>query len=257
MRRFNYTGRRRIPESDVQIALAPQQDGSLGFKLALNLKNVLPPLPPTTHLIVEAYDGPLFERFEMGPAQEQMEVAAALKTFGPSHSPLFRVKLVEPSDPKGRIAAHAQAIRAQTPGEDAHARSLLHVTARRLDDLVFKLEFPEDGYTYPTLVINESLADPNDLGAKALAKHPIFASVVMPQAFKEVLTHLIFIDQTDADSSEDSWQEKWLLFGERLAGSSAPDSQDFAAARDWIDRATEAFARRIQAIERFKQVIAS
>ena len=255
MRRFNYTGRRKIPESDVQVELL-QGDGSrLAFRMHLNLKSVLP-LRTDSRVIVEAYDGPLFERFEAGPATELVAFSGELESFTARQSPLFRIKIVEASDPKGRIAAHARSIRATLPGEDGSARSLLHVTARRLGELVYKIEFPEEGHDYPTLVVNEAIAQPDDIGAKALARHPIFVSVVMPQAVRDVLTRLLLIEEVDPDPNEDSWRGKWIAFAERLAGSPSPDYADPAIARDWIETVVEAFARRIQALERFKQVIA-
>jgi hypothetical protein len=257
MRRFNYTGRRKIPESDVGVHLTVSPTGVVSFTLRLNLKNVLPPLPAGCRLIVEAYDGPRFERFEFGEAQEEMLVSRELTGFAATNPPLFRLKLVEPADPRGRIAAHARAIRPTAGNEPQNARSLLHVTTRNLGQLVYRVELPEDGHEFPTLVINETLARPDDLGVRMLATHPVFVSMVMPQAVRDVLTHILFVERAEPEPDDESWRGKWISLAEQLAGDAVPNAEDNTAARAWIEAAAEGLARQLQAAERFKQEVAS
>ncbi|MDP3152302.1 MAG: hypothetical protein Q8N23_06500 [Archangium sp.] len=255
MRRFNYTGRRKIPERCVEVTLIAAADGALSFSLVLDLKEVLPPLPEGCALIVEAYDGSLFERFDFGAATTRMEVKGTLKSFVAPQNPLFRLKLVEASDPRGQIAAHARSIRAAAPGQEGRARSLLHVTCRRLDGEVFRVEFPSDGHDYPTLVINDVIVSNEDVGARSLAKHPAFVSLVMPQALREVLTRLLLIDHQAPPPEDDTWRGKWARFAETLVGSPLPDENNEEEILNFISKAAAAFAHRICATERFKMVV--
>ncbi|MEW6433937.1 MAG: hypothetical protein AB1730_20750 [Myxococcota bacterium] len=106
-------------------------------------------------------------------------------------------------------------------------------------------------------MINETLARPDDLGVRMLATHPVFVSMVMPQAVRDVLTHILFVERAEPEPDDESWRGKWISLAEQLAGDAVPNAEDNTAARAWIEAAAEGLARQLQAAERFKQEVAS
>ena len=61
IRRFNYTGRKKIPRTKVLIRLIQTADGLLAFDATFNLEGLS--LPGNAHIFIEAYRRAFFSAF--------------------------------------------------------------------------------------------------------------------------------------------------------------------------------------------------
>ena len=64
IRKFNYTGRKKIKRSNVQIDLLRNRNGHRQFNIALQLDELA--LPGNAHVYVEAYHRSGYQRFDFG-----------------------------------------------------------------------------------------------------------------------------------------------------------------------------------------------
>src|SRR5687767_8442029 len=97
IRRFNYTGRKRINRSDVKFTLQPADDVHFMFDATLNLAKH--ELPPEAVVWVEAYRQTRLMRFDFGTiARPQQPANRKLTEFDTSDAILFRVKVTSTSD---------------------------------------------------------------------------------------------------------------------------------------------------------------
>ena len=96
IRKFNYTGRKKIRRSNVQIDLLRSRNGHRQFNIALQLDDLA--LPANAHVYVEAYHRSGYQRFDFGTiAHRAIPSDRTLRKFANSALPLFRVKVVSTS----------------------------------------------------------------------------------------------------------------------------------------------------------------
>src|SRR5688572_27698184 len=134
LRKLNYTGRRRIAQSDVAITLDALGPGRHAFTADLRLSGYK--LPKRARILVEAYKNVNRMRFDFGtigapshPPAWQLE----LTEFAGTNNMLFRVKVVDFESDLGKLLAEADQVRPQLADETgAEREALLHV---RKDDL--------------------------------------------------------------------------------------------------------------------------
>jgi len=255
MRRFNFTGRIRIHRSDVTITLRPRDDGSRDFEAALDLDAVRRAARGDAAVFIEAYGGTKFERFTLGTlAAPAPVVFRQLATFGADENVLFRVKVVETGGTQGRIIAMASRIRPAEPAERSQA-SLLPVSVGRLDGVVYSVDFPEDGP--PTLVLNEELDGALPQGIKAIARTPLFVSLVLPEVVRQILTRILVVEgDTDDDEDDSSPAAKWKRFAKQRNPEPIPqldEDGDAGPVLDWIDVTVGRVAQDLHVQQRFRQ----
>ncbi|MBK8181226.1 MAG: hypothetical protein IPK67_20570, partial [Planctomycetes bacterium] len=157
VRRFNYTGRRKISRDDVRVSLHSPQLGDFFFSVALDLAGLLSDktVPPQSPVVIEAYGGTKFERFAFGTlAAIDSAGRRKLEMFTPDERVMFRLKVVDSRGDSGMILAMADKIQPAST-EPLNHSSLLHVCVRPLDGVVFKVEIDDDDF--PTLVLNSCL----------------------------------------------------------------------------------------------------
>lgn len=255
MRHFNYTGRLRISRSDVSIALHASDDGTREFEAVLDLAAIRRHAPGNSAVFVEAYGGTKFERFAFGTLASPAPAARhRLATFGADENVLFRVKVVETDVTRGRIIAMATRIRPAGPGETQQA-SLLPVSVAKLEGVVYRVDFPDDGP--PTLVLNEELEAGLPQGIKAIARTPMFVSLVLPEVVRQILTRILVVDcHTDDDDDDSSHAAKWKRFARVRNREPIPqldDGDEPGPLLDWIDVAVARIAQDLRTLQRFRQ----
>jgi hypothetical protein len=256
MRRFNYTGRKRLNRSDVVITLHPQADGGLEFDSIVDLAELRKAdgVQPDAPVFLEAYSRTKFERFDLGTLEFSAPATRhRLTSFRRDENVLFRLKVVDSEAHEGRIIAMASGIRPVAP-QEARQSSLLPVSVKPLDDLVFLVDFEEDGP--PTLVLNERL-DVMEQGIKAAARNAVFIALVLPEAVRQILTRILVIeDDTGEDEDALSWSAKWKRFARSLNPEPIPeleDDQDPDRVLDWIDVVVSRIGRNLNVIQKFEQ----
>lgn len=253
IRRMNYTKRNNLQNSDVQVALGPENGaGVRTFTVELDLPNTL---PASAMLALEAYNSspPVRMRFDLGTVGSPriLTPEEAVLTDFPREveTPLFRLKAIDPDENRGKLLADARQIRPINAADKKEARQgLLYIGHRKLEGLVWDLEVDRPGEE-PTLWIDTE-ADP----ARELPRDPKFVALVYPEVLRGVLTHLIIDEKMCGIGDEDEWGHAWFTLASELpgmAGEHPPTPEDDEdVRRQWIGQAIRAFALKIRACER-------
>lgn len=248
-RRINFTGRRKIAQSDVRIRIEQHQE-KLTFQAEIDLKDY--DFPSDARVFVEAYRGlsATWKRFDFGrKGLQQPPSDLSLNEFGRAEGILFRVKVTAATENRGRLLGEADGVRPQLPGEDPRpVGPLIEVDRAPLAGEVWKLEFPDSSSGMPKLVMNEQIDDWHEK-ARALS----FRALVMPTVMRQILTQILLIDRDVGDEDDKNcWQQRWLRFAESLPGvleQPGPMDEDneldsATVVTEWIDDAVAAFGLR-------------
>lgn len=239
-RRFNYTGRIRIPRKRIEIIFNRQNGKITSFVLnKLDLQEFN--LPPDSKIYVEAYYRTELKRFEYGVVRDiKPGQTGDLGDMAYTENLKFRIIIANPSNWK--ILAHADRI----APEPAETKSILPVEFCDLGNLVWRIEYEGDDGG-PILCINSKIPDVENMAKRDSG----FFMHVYPSAIREILTHMVFVEGVDSvtDPSSD-WHKNWLTFS-RMPGADPPEvldpkNQDFEKekALEWIDDIVENFCNK-------------
>jgi len=248
-RRFNYTGRKRIKQTDIVITITKDVNELHKFYADLNLEQYN--LPPDAKVWVEAYDRNAIMRFPFGKVQSPIaELSTTLDAFIGSDSYYFRIKVID-SENNSRLFASADAISPVRHDElDDSSKSLLRVTTRALGPVPWTLEFP--GADYPLLVINNEI----DAGKSLARSNTFFQALVFPAILKQILKKILVDDEYQPSSEPDNndiWKEGWLEFAGALPGNTQFQSGISDDERDkWIDDSVELFCSKLNAVRKIR-----
>jgi len=236
IRTLNYTNRKRIRREDARITVR-DKEGRTSFDATLNLDEYQ--LPSDARVFIEAYRQTQYMRFDFGVASAIIVPAnRTLRSFDSAEGVLFRVKVVTKIDPHGLLLAEADQIRPRrSTDEDQNRIPLLPVVpSDSMGDEIWRLEF-DDQQTL--LLLNSSLGD-----WRAVARDPVFISLVYPSVFRTVLWRIVHIEKHQDTEDPDDWRSRWLLFAVSLPGvSDPPGDNEGNHLDDWIDTAVGAFCR--------------
>lgn len=252
IRKFNYTGRKRIARSRVSIEITPGKNGSTAFEASIDLSGLK--LPKDAEIFIEAYRRSFFKRFSFGTvSQVRHPEDRSLGVVDPRALAMFRIKVVEAKG-KGRILAAAdKIIPRRAEDEPANKICLLPVDFVDLGQSVWRLDLASD---WPSLQLNIRIEDIREI-ARSDAH---FLSLVYPEVVRQIFYEiLVKEDHTDPQTDPDDWMSQWLSFAALLgvkqlppSGESEPILQDKLK---WIDDAVEAFCSSNKMMEKFVQAI--
>ncbi|MCW9046951.1 MAG: hypothetical protein OQK46_02640 [Gammaproteobacteria bacterium] len=228
MKRFNYTGRMRILQTDIHVSLNHHEGQLPNFSIVVDLENY--GLPAESLIIIEAYQSTRWMRFSLGKVGLiQNDVKLVLSDFDDIDHLRFRVKIIE--EETGKLLALANGVHPITEGEDINEnqRSILPVRSTDLAayGVCWKLDYNED----VTLLIEKCLG-----GKEQVVRSDIFKSLILPSAMREILNCLVKDEWDDELDDTSDWKTKWLLFVKQLGGS-MPDKGKDADNIDWVDEA--------------------
>jgi len=233
LRRFNFTDRKRIQKSSINISLYGEKDEIKAFNAAIELSNLN--LPKDARVYVEAYYRMMqSQRYEFGTVDKISQPKDnSLGLLGLTESLKFRVFVV---DENGKILALSENIGIK---RDLKKTSLLPVQLTDLDHLLWKIRMEGDEGA-PILELNERIQ-----AIKTVAAHdPRFIHSAYPAVVREILMHMAVIEDIDFGSPELEWQKNWILFSERIF--TAPPEGRFEDAKEeiieWIDGVVQAFS---------------
>jgi hypothetical protein len=259
IRKFNYTGRKKIEKRMIQIRLIRDTTPYPYFDMKLSFSP--DDFPEESEVFVEAYDKSSFMRFNCGLLKNlQLPEDRHLSGLHSTDSITFRVKIVDPSDQHGKILGIADRISSvgENQEETKHI-SLLPVTYADIGKEIWNLDFRDTG---PVLVINSTIeAVPI---TELIRSNDLFFSLVYPQVLREILVRILIVEGLPDDEDPEAWQNRWLAFVEKLpevqqiTGSyefeSPASNQDFFL--KWIDEdAIPAFCRKYSVKEKFEMDI--
>lgn len=240
-RRFNYTGRSRIPRQKISVILNKDGESAKSFTATIDLNGMN--LPREAKVYVEAYHKTDVRRYDFGTVDDIIPPRnTGLATLAYSQNLKFRVLVVDESGHHGLILAHADRIKLVS---DVDTKSILPVEFRDLGKQIWLIEFAGDEDA-PILVVNKNIPNIENM-AKS---NPQFILHVYPAVIREVLTHMIFVDRVDSlsDPSVD-WHGDWVNFARKiLPGAGPPEvldpqSDNFVEedVMDWINKVVEEF----------------
>lgn len=253
IRKFNYTGRKRIPRSRVAIEIMGK-NGPTSFEASIDLTGLN--LPKSADVFVEAYRRSFFKRFYFGTVSRlRPPTDRSLADLDPRALAMFRVKVVEAAG-KGRILAVAdKIIPRRAEDEPANKICLLPVDFVDLGQSIWRLDVEGD---WPSLQLNIQIDNIREIARSDTH----FLSLVYPEVVRQIL-HKIVVeeDHTDPETDPEDWMSQWLTFTRLLGVKQLPPSGDsepiLQEKLKWIDDAVEAFGSSNKVLEKFMLAISS
>lgn len=251
IRKFNFTGRKRIPRSRIAVSILPAERGPASFEASFDLSGMK--LPDHARIFMEAYRGGNFMRFPFGtvgrpePCPDRI-----LQDFEPKSLILFRVKVVDPKA-KGRILAGADRIIPRGAKDETGNRvSLLPVDFVDLGNLVWRLDLAGD---WPSLQLNLRAGNIREIARS----DRFFLSLIYPEILRQILHRIVIEeDHTDPETDPEDWMSQWLIFTGRMFGENylPPSGRSEPVVQEkykWIEEAVEVFCVNHQTLESFIQ----
>lgn len=248
IRKFNYTGRKKINRRHVRIDLLRDNSGRRYFNISLRLDN--PAFPRNAHVYVEAYHRSGYQRFDFGTiGHRKFPEDRSLRKFSNAAIPLFRVKVVDKTSAHGRILAAVDKIRPERVDDMPMGnQSLLFVEYEDLGSRIWQLDLDGD---WPVLRLNRQ-ADGISLVAGSESK---FLSLVYPEVYRQILTRILIHDEHTDPDCDDDWQSLWLKHACRLAGTAGPPIGPKSVQTEWIEKTVDLFCADLSLLEKFNQSI--
>jgi hypothetical protein len=246
IRKFNYTGRKKIKRSNVRIELLRESDKNRYFNIGLNLDDLA--LPANAHVYVEAYHRSGYQRYDFGTVDSrETPTDRRLRNFSQSVMPLFRVKVVDKTTSHGRILASVDKVRPENLEDmPAGSQSLLFVEYDDLGNKIWQLDLDGD---WPVLKLNH-LVDEISLVATSDNR---FLSLVYPEVFYQILKRIIIEDGHTDPECDDDWPSLWLKLACFLPGMGMPPQVSKPQQEAWIEKAVEAFCANFDILEKFNR----
>jgi hypothetical protein len=250
IRRFNFTGRKKIGAGAVAIKLVEEPDGVPSFSCLIDIEP--DGLPPQSALYVEAYSRFAFKRFSFGTvAKVKPPQSCRLLDFEGSPVIRFRLKIIDETNQHGRILAVADGITPRDADlEQRNRMSLLPVEATELGQAVWKIEFGQDG---PVLMVNRSIEGIYSIVAGDAA----FQSLVFPEAVRQIIWQIVGkSEDVDPWSFPEDWQARWLKYAMRFYHEDPPAGGDVTESEklDWLDAVIQRFCEWLRARDTFDAI---
>lgn len=249
IRRFNYTGRTKIPRNRVDISLFKDNEGKY-FRAKVNLEGLK--LSPDAKIYIEANYKGVYQRFYFGTVAHFKEPEnTRLNELPETELAYFDISVVDETGKVGLLLGKARGIAVSTDGIPNDRIPLLPVNPTDLKNQFWKLSFDSSDDGRPVIEINKDL--PN---FTALIRDDIrFASLVYPAAFRGVLIKLL--EQGEPDTEEDSWVSQWNKFITKVLGiKNFPepdiDNDDLTPEQEaWVDDCVNEYCKKFQLFEKF------
>lgn len=248
IRKFNFTGRKRIKRSLVRVDLLRDTDGYRYFNISLSLSEMA--LPAAAHVYAEAYHRMAYQRFDLGTVgHPRMPEDRRLPRFSGATLPLFRVKVVDRSGTLGRIIAALDRVRPASVDElPADSQSLLFVEYNDLGNAIWQLDLDGD---WPVLRLNRNATDITSLASSDKR----FLPLVYPEVFRQILGRILLVDEHCDPYCDDDWPSLWLNLACHLPGVGPPPDRGRSEQWVWIDKAVESFSANHRMLEMFNQSV--
>ena len=244
-RRFNSTGRTRIPRANVEISLQePLDTGAFPVVLAsINLEGL--ELPPAGSVELEAYFRSSSMRFPCGTVgSTRVPDRMELSEIDRGGAVRFRVLVIE-GDGSGRIIAAADGLRPARDRNSPDRQALLPLRETDLGDQLWKIDV--DYRNGPTLLINGTIPGL----ASQLRNQAVFQGLILPHALRTILFEL---GRAGADEEDDIWRKDWRTFLQELDVAVEPDDPNDADSLDeWVEHAVDVFCAQKNFTTRVRQ----
>ena len=234
-RRINFTKRRQLLASHVEITLEPPTPTGAAPRFGMKLS--IPAewkLQSNSKVYVEPYVKSTSMRFDFGTVAFPVAPEDTVLEEVDPGTVLFRVKIVDESQAIGLLLASADALRPREHGEGTRQRSILPLRSRDLENQIWSVEITnEEG---PVLSINNRLPGLRE----RLLTEPLLQGMVFPAALRQVLLAAFgpgeFVDE--------DWASDWREFVKALGidALSDPDEEmDLSTLTIHVEEAVKKF----------------
>jgi hypothetical protein len=202
-RRFNSTGRVRIPRSCVEISLQEPLDGGTYPVASASIDLAELDLPHAAIVAIEAYFRSSSMRFPCGTvASIAVPQNMELSEIDRGGAVRFRLLVID-ADQTGRIIAAADGLRPARDRNSPDRQSLLPLRETDLGDQLWKVDV--DYRTGPTLLINGNIPGL----ASRMREHALLQGIILPHALRVILVEL---GRGGTDEEDDIWRKDWRTF---------------------------------------------
>jgi len=237
MKRFNYTGRKKILREDISICLHGDFDARPVVDVAIDLKDY--DFPGDAKIYLEPQRQTRFMRFLIGEC-EVTEIHARLlelTEFDDADGLSFRVKIIEPN--QGKLLGIAENIKPYNKDEklDDNQQSILPVRSADLTQagVLWRVDY---GDQEAVLEIEKELG-----GKEQVVRSLLFKGFILPAAMRQILAKVVSDDWDESLADPQELSTRWLMFTKQ-AGAGLPD-KNHPDQEDWLDDAVRVLARRI------------
>lgn len=243
IRKFNYTGRKRIGVSHLQIDLTKERGKNYYDASITSLEEL--GIDAEAKLVLEAFDRGSYQRFDWGtvgrPVSPNPE-DCQLTDIQEVEMVNFRLMALDETNKLGKILATTKSIRVWAEEvEDVRKASLLPVTLGKIGDAIWEINFEIDDDADPELILNDKF-DKVDI-KEMLRTDAFFTTLIYPSVLSMILTQVIVINNTRTIDG-DGWESRWLKFIIRLPGVEAiPEGRNERKDREWIKNAVNMFCK--------------
>ena len=244
MRKYNYTGRKRINKEDFVLSMhSVSESNNSYFEFEIE-ESITSKFNPASNLVLEAYHRSTFMRFDWGkvnnlkPAKDRY-----LNAFTDPELIQFRIKIISEL---GMIEALADQVKPESDKEKSYSQGILAVQNTDLEGSIWEIEFDEDDNVNPLLKIDTEI-DKNRLNHNIQLK-----ASILPRAFHAILTEILFFSDGAFDftteEKDTNWRSRWWLFCEKLDRKLSFDEVSGMTEEDkkaWIDATVAFFSRKM------------
>lgn len=202
-RRFNYTNRLKIKQEYINLKLLSKDKIYHSFDLELNLQDFN--FPSNAKIYIDAYHSTERKRYDFGTVNKFTKPEdLSLSNLAYTDNLQFRLLVVDDTEINGLILAHADRIK---PKQETR-KSILPVSFEDIGQQVWMIKY--DGFEgSPILILNNKIPNIQNI-AKS---NPQFFLFVYPIVIREIVNHIIFIDNIDdINDIEIEWHGDWIKF---------------------------------------------
>lgn len=238
LRKLNFTDRVKVARSAVSITLRRDTGGVLLFDPVLDLSDL--GMPADARVFVEAFYRTSYMRFDCGTIGHlTIPTTRRLTDIDSDNLVRFRVKIVggSPGD-EHRVLAASPDLTIAAAGPASSSRiSLLPVNFRDLGHQVWRVELETN---QAVLELNNRIASIEQMARTDKR----FFALVYPAAVREILTHILLVEQYDPADESDEWWSHWLRWAATLTPDPVPTDADDRPV--WIAAVIAAFCDRYE-----------
>jgi hypothetical protein len=235
VRKFNYTGRSRIPKERVKIVQF-DSNGVKAFHANFDFSSL--GLPGTARIFVEPYFKSSFMRFDFGTVDNVVPPPTTdLVEIPPTERMLYRVKIVDTSTKAGLILASAEELHPESSDKATSRTSLLPIDFNDLGYQVWKLEFRDEG---PVLSVNHA---PRIEQIREIVQSQWFITLVYPEVVRQIV-HKILTDDESSIDEPFGWVEQWLRYFREVLYCDIKSTQDPDEHERIAESIVDAFCKR-------------
>lgn len=246
MKRFNYTGRKKIFREDIKVRLQGDFHEKPIVDVAINLADY--GFPQDGRVFLEPQRKTRFMRIGLGEVvNSARQDSIELTEFDDAENLDFRVKVVD--EDQGLLLGIAENIKPYNKDDklDENQQSILPVSSVDLSSygVLWRISWSDQ---------KAVLEIERELGSRdQVVRSLMFRAFIWPAAMRQILVRVLSDDWDQELSDPQELATRWLLFARQIgAGTPAPNDEDH---EDWIDNAvrilTNSIGVRQQVIEDF------